>query len=135
MIDIFCDGACIGNPGPGGWGAIIRTPDRVEKEINGGAAATSNRMELTAAVMNRDLWEVLLALSALHDIDWRWVRGHNGHAENERCDVLANEAARAMVGELKWTTKKQSCYIVTAFGSSVNFKPCMRRNTLSLPKY
>jgi ribonuclease HI len=136
-VEIFCDGACSGNPGPGGWGAILRFGGR-EKELSGGAPeTTNNRMELTAAiealaaltrpcqvvlttdsqylvkgmtewlpgwqkrgwlnskkepVLNRDLWERLLALAGQHRIDWRWVRGHNGHAENERCDELARNA-------------------------------------------
>jgi ribonuclease HI len=136
-VEIFCDGACSGNPGPGGWGAILRCNGR-EKELSGGAPeTTNNRMELTAAiealaaltrpcqvvlttdsqylvkgmtewlpgwqkrgwlnskkepVLNRDLWERLLALAGQHRIDWRWVRGHNGHAENERCDELARNA-------------------------------------------
>jgi ribonuclease HI len=136
-VEIFCDGACSGNPGPGGWGSILRYGNH-EKELSGGAAATTNnRMELTAAiaalesltrpcqvvlttdsqylvkgmtewlagwqkrgwvnskkepVLNRDLWERLADLAQKHQITWRWVRGHNGHAENERCDELARQA-------------------------------------------
>jgi ribonuclease HI len=136
-VEIFCDGACSGNPGPGGWGSILRYGDH-EKELSGGAAdTTNNRMELTAAiaalesltrpcqvllttdsqylvkgmtewlagwqrrgwvnskkepVLNRDLWERLAALAQKHQITWQWVRGHNGHAENERCDELARQA-------------------------------------------
>jgi ribonuclease HI len=136
-VDIFCDGACSGNPGPGGYGAILRCNGR-EKEINGGEAhTTNNRMEMTAAiealrlltrpcrvvittdsqylvkgmtewiqgwqkrgwhnskkepVLNRDLWEELLKLAAQHTVTWKWIRGHAGHAENERCDCLAREA-------------------------------------------
>jgi ribonuclease HI len=136
-VEIFCDGACSGNPGPGGYGAILRYGGH-EKEISGGATeTTNNRMELTAViealkcltrpcriivttdsqyvvkgmtewiagwqrngwrnskkeqVLNRDLWEELLAKSQGHDITWNWVRGHAGHAENERCDVLARRA-------------------------------------------
>lgn len=136
-VEIFCDGACSGNPGPGGWGAILRYGTS-EKELSGFAPeTTNNRMELTAAiaalsaltrpcrvrittdsqylckgmkewifgwqrngwknskkeeVLNRDLWEELLALSRRHTIDWQWVRGHAGHAENERCDELARAA-------------------------------------------
>ncbi|HEY5974708.1 MAG TPA: ribonuclease HI [Geobacteraceae bacterium] len=136
-VEIFCDGACSGNPGPGGWGTILRYGGK-EKELSGGAPdTTNNRMELTAAieglaaltrpcqvvlttdsqylvkgmtewlpgwqkkgwlnskkepVLNRDLWERLAALAGQHRVDWRWVRGHNGHAENERCDELARQA-------------------------------------------
>jgi ribonuclease HI len=136
-VEIFCDGACSGNPGPGGYGAILRCSGR-EKEISGWAPdTTNNRMELTAViealrqltrpcsitittdsqyvvkgmtewiagwqrkgwrnskkepVLNRDLWEALLEASRQHSITWKWVRGHDGHAENERCDCLAREA-------------------------------------------
>jgi len=137
VVEIFCDGACSGNPGPGGYGAILRYQGHT-KEISGGeAATTNNRMELTAAiaalrqltrpcrvilttdsqyltkgmtewiagwqrkgwqnskkepVINRDLWETLLELAERHSIEWKWIRGHNGHLENERCDTLAREA-------------------------------------------
>lgn len=136
-VEIFCDGACSGNPGPGGHGTILRCRG-VEKELSGySPETTNNRMELQAAisglsqlkrpcsvtvvsdsqylvkgmtewlegwqrknwlnskkepVFNRDLWEQLLALSKTHSIQWQWVRGHDGHAENERCDELAREA-------------------------------------------
>jgi len=136
-VEIFCDGACSGNPGPGGWGTILRYAGTV-RELSGYAPeTTNNRMELSAAiaglealkrpcqvrlttdseylkkgmtewidgwvargwknsqkqeVANRDLWEKLLALSAIHQIEWHWVRGHAGHAENERCDELARAA-------------------------------------------
>jgi ribonuclease HI len=136
-IEIFTDGACLGNPGPGGWAAILRT-DGIEKEITGGArATTNNRMELMAAiralealktrrkiilhtdsryvmdgitqwltrwktngwktsdkkpVKNSDLWRELEAQVARHDIEWRWVRSHSGHDENERVDKLARGA-------------------------------------------
>jgi ribonuclease HI len=138
-IEIFCDGACSGNPGPGGFGVILRAGSKV-KELSGGAGeTTNNRMEMTAAitalealsrpcrvtlttdsqylvkgmkewlpgwirkgwlnskkepVLNRDLWERLNALAAVHEIDWRWVKGHDGHAENERCDELARLAIK-----------------------------------------
>ena len=134
-VEIYTDGACRGNPGPGGWGALMRVGDR-EREIYGGEpATTNNRMELTAAiraleslkrrcqvavysdstylrdgittwladwkrrgwktadrkpVKNQDLWEQLEALAASHDVEWHWVRGHDGHPENERADLLAN---------------------------------------------
>jgi len=136
IVEIFCDGACSGNPGPGGYGAILRYGGH-EKEIRGGAReTTNNRMELSAAiealrlltrpcavtvttdsqylvkgitewiagwrrngwrnskkepVLNRDLWEQLLVVTEKHSIQWKWVRGHAGHAENERCDQLARE--------------------------------------------
>jgi len=135
-IYIYSDGACKGNPGPGGWGALLVT-DGHRKEICGGEAnTTNNRMEMTAViraleslkrpstvevhtdsqyvqkgisewmagwkrrnwrtadgkpVKNQDLWLQLDALSHLHRIEWKWVRGHNGHPENERADELANQ--------------------------------------------
>ena len=140
-VEIFCDGACLGNPGPGGWGALLRFKGN-EKEISGGEPlTTNNRMELRAAieglnalsrpcrvavttdsqyvkngitawihgwkkkgwktadkkdVKNADLWQALDAAQARHDhVSWHWVRGHDGHIENERVDVLArNEAEK-----------------------------------------
>ncbi len=135
QVEIFTDGACRGNPGPGGWGAVLRARGR-EREIYGGEqATTNNRMEMTAAiralealkgrckvelytdsqylrrgvtewlgnwkqrgwrtadrkpVKNQDLWMRLDELSSMHDIAWHWVRGHDGHPENERADSLAN---------------------------------------------
>jgi len=137
VVEIFCDGACSGNPGVGGFGSILRYGGH-EKEISGAAGeTTNNRMEMTAAitaleslkrpcrvklttdsqylvkgmtewlpgwvrkgwinskkepVLNRDLWERLLELSKVHRTQWLWVRGHAGHAENERCDELARRA-------------------------------------------
>jgi ribonuclease HI len=139
-VEIFSDGACSGNPGPGGWGTILRCRGH-EKELSGyEAETTNNRMELIGAiagfealrrpcrvrlttdseyvkkgmtewidgwisrgwknsqnrpVANRDLWERLLKLVAQHRVEWRWVRGHDGHAENERCDALARAAIEA----------------------------------------
>ena len=138
QIEVHTDGACLGNPGPGGWGALLRWRE-VERELSGGEPdTTNNRMELMAAiaalealrepcdvilttdsqyvrqgimdwlsnwirrgwktaggdpVKNRDRWERLQAASAPHTIDWRWVKGHSGHPENERVDVLARIAA------------------------------------------
>ncbi|MEM6602801.1 MAG: ribonuclease HI [Pseudomonadota bacterium] len=135
-VTIWTDGACSGNPGPGGWGALLRY-DEIEKEISGGEAeTTNNRMELMAAIMalsalktrcdvtvwtdstyvkkgitewisgwqkknwknstgkavkNKDLWQQLLELTAQHEVTWKWVKGHAGHAENERADQLARE--------------------------------------------
>jgi ribonuclease HI len=140
-VEIFTDGACSGNPGPGGWGAILRYRGQ-EKELSGAeASTTNNRMELQAAiaalaaltrpsriklttdseyvkngitqwlkgwvargwktadkkpVKNQDLWQQLAALAAPHDIRWHWVRGHTGHAENERCDALARAAIQQL---------------------------------------
>jgi len=140
-IRIYTDGACLGNPGPGGYGVILQHGER-EKEMSGGfALTTNNRMEImgvitalealrtacqaevftdslyvrdaiekgwlanwkkngwrTAAkspVKNRDLWERLDGLLRRHAVTFTWVRGHAGHAENERCDALAREAASA----------------------------------------
>ncbi|MGZ0189341.1 MAG: ribonuclease HI [Alphaproteobacteria bacterium] len=136
-VEIFTDGACSGNPGPGGWGAILRCGD-ADKELSGGEEqTTNNRMELMAAiaalealkrpstvvlttdstyvrdgiakwinnwkkngwktaakkpVKNEDLWRRLDAARTPHDVDWRWIKGHTGHAENERCDELARMA-------------------------------------------
>ncbi len=134
-VEIFTDGACKGNPGPGGWGALLRFGEH-EKELKGGERdTTNNRMELMAVIQalevlqrpcdvvltvdsryvrdgverwmprwkrngwmtaerkpvkNQDLWQRLdLALSG-HRVDWRWIKGHSGHAENERADRLAN---------------------------------------------
>ena len=140
-VEIFTDGACRGNPGPGGYGSIIRTRDQ-QNEISGSAKSTTNNiMELTAAVValkqlkepcevtltsdsqylvkgmtqwiegwakkgwltaakqpvkNKDIWLELDKLNKIHKISWKWVRGHQGHAENERCDLLANMAVDEM---------------------------------------
>ncbi len=142
-VAIWTDGACSGNPGPGGWGAILRTGGH-EKELCGGEAqTTNNRMELMAAiaglealtrpcrvslytdsqylrdgitrwlpgwkargwltadkkpVKNIDLWQRLEAAAAPHRVDWHWVKGHSGHRENERADMLARAAIRAPPG-------------------------------------
>ena len=135
-IYIYSDGACKGNPGAGGWGALLVSNGH-SKEICGGEAnTTNNRMEMTAViraleslkrpstievhtdsqyvqkgisewmvgwkkrnwrtadgkpVKNQDLWLQLDALSQLHSIKWKWVKGHSGHPENERADALANQ--------------------------------------------
>jgi ribonuclease HI len=142
IVEIFADGACSGNPGPGGYGAILRSGDRI-KEVSGCEPdTTNNRMELMAVieafkqlkkpctirvlsdsvyvikgmkdwmpgwirnnwknsrkepVMNRDLWELLLNLSSSHKVEWVWIKGHDGHAENERCDELARKAIRRCI--------------------------------------
>ena len=134
-VELFTDGACSGNPGPGGWGVILRYQGH-ERELSGGEAhTTNNRMELTAVIeglsalkepctvrlcsdsryvvdaiekgwakswqrngwrkadkspaQNADLWERLLTLLDRHQVTLCWVRGHQGHPENERCDRLA----------------------------------------------
>jgi len=142
VVELFTDGACRGNPGPGGWGALLRF-NGVEKELYGGEPeTTNNRMELMAAiaglesltrsceltlttdskyvmqgitewmpqwkkrnwktaakkpVKNVDLWQRLDAATQGHTIDWQWVKGHSGHAENERADALANQAIDEML--------------------------------------
>jgi len=139
VVEIFTDGACLGNPGPGGWGVVLRWR-AVEKELSGGdPETTNNRMELTAAieglaslkraadvrlytdstyvrdgitkwihrwkqngwktagrkaVKNADLWCRLDEALHRHKVEWHWVKGHSGHAENERADKLAGEAAK-----------------------------------------
>jgi ribonuclease HI len=142
-VTIYTDGACRGNPGPGGWGAIL-IAGKHRKELHGGEAnTTNNRMELTAVitalralkrpchiilhtdsqyvkkgitewihdwkrrgwktaakqpVKNADLWASLDEAQATHQIDWRWVKGHAGHPENERADELANMGVDSVVG-------------------------------------
>jgi ribonuclease HI len=137
VVDIYTDGACSGNPGPGGWGAILRW-NGSEKELSGGEReTTNNRMELMAAIValesltrpvpvrlhtdsqyvrdgitqwiagwkrngwktaarkpvkNEDLWRRLDAAQAQHNVSWHWIRGHDGHPENERADELARGA-------------------------------------------
>ncbi|MEJ2565243.1 MAG: ribonuclease HI [Gammaproteobacteria bacterium] len=137
VVEIYTDGACRGNPGPGGWGVILRYKGR-EKTLYGGEPhTTNNRMELMAAiaglgaltrhsqvalttdsqyvkrgitewmadwkrrgwktaerkpVKNMDLWQRLDELVGRHRVTWHWVRGHTGHADNERADALANRA-------------------------------------------
>ena len=140
IVEVFTDGACSGNPGPGGWGAVLRYKG-VERELSGfEPLTTNNRMELMAAiaaletlkrpmqvrlttdsayvrsgistwlpnwrrrgwktadkkpVKNQDLWQALDAAASKHTVKWLWVKGHAGHAENERCDALARAAIRA----------------------------------------
>ena len=134
IVDAYTDGACSGNPGPGGWGALLLSGEH-EKELTGGAPeTTNNRMELTAAiealgavkaadtvrihtdstyvrngitewidrwkkngwrtaarkpVKNEDLWRALDEARTRHTVEWYWVKGHDGHPENERADALA----------------------------------------------
>ena len=142
-VEIFTDGACKGNPGPGGWGVILRM-GKHEKELSGGdPETTNNRMEMTAAiralnaltepcevvlhtdsryvidgitkwvhgwkkkgwvnaskqpVRNADLWHDLIEAAKRHRIEWQWVKGHDGHVENERVDRLASDAALKAAG-------------------------------------
>ena len=142
-VEVFTDGACRGNPGPGGWGALLRYGAH-EKELHGGEAhTTNNRMELLAVIMaleslqrdcdvrmltdsqdvkngitrwiagwkrngwrtanrqpvkNQDLWMRLDSASARHRLEWAWVKGHSGHAENERADQLANRGIDELAG-------------------------------------
>jgi ribonuclease HI len=137
QVSLYTDGACSGNPGPGGWGALL-TMGPHEKELSGAEAhTTNNRMEMMAAIQglralknpcqvdlytdsqylrdgitkwivgwkkngwktadkkpvkNEDLWRLLEDLGRIHEIRWHWVRGHNGHPENERVDLLARSA-------------------------------------------
>ncbi len=139
LVEIFTDGACSGNPGPGGYGAILKYGKEI-KEISGyELETTNNQMEMMAVidalrhlkkpcdirivtdsqyvvkgmtewlpgwirrnwltsqkkpVLNKNLWKELLKLSKPHKIEWQWVKGHNGHPYNERCDQLARDAIR-----------------------------------------
>ena len=140
VVEMYTDGACKGNPGPGGWGVLLRSGAN-ERELCGGEpATTNNRMELTAVieglaalkakakvnvytdsqyvqkgisewihswkrrgwktadkkpVKNEDLWKRLDELAREHNVEWHWVRGHDGHVENERADALANKGIPA----------------------------------------
>ena len=140
-VEVFTDGACKGNPGPGGWGVVLRMGHH-EKDMAGNEPdTTNNRMELTAViralqalkepchvhlhtdsryvidgitkwifgwqkngwrtaarkpVLNTDLWQELLIAIKRHRIEWIWVKGHDGHPENERADKLASDAALAV---------------------------------------
>ena len=138
LVEIFTDGSCLGNPGPGGYGIVLRYK-QIEKTLSQGfILTTNNRMEMMATIValqslkepcqvilttdsqyvrqgitqwihnwkkrgwktsdkkpvkNADLWQALDKETARHDIDWRWVKGHAGHRENEMCDELARTAA------------------------------------------
>ena len=139
VVDIYTDGACSGNPGPGGWGALMRYNEHENELMGGEAQTTNNRMEMTAAIMaleslkrrshvnihtdstylrdgitkwihnwkangwktaakkpvkNVDLWQRLEDAIAHHEVHWHWVKGHAGHPENERADMLATLALR-----------------------------------------
>ena len=135
MVNIYTDGASSGNPGPGGYGVILRSGEHYKELSQGYRKTTNNRMELLAVIKglealkapqqvtiysdskyvidpiekkwlygwvqkgfkdkkNKDLWLRFLELSKIHQIKFLWVRGHNGHSENERCDVLAVAAGK-----------------------------------------
>lgn len=146
QVEIFTDGACKGNPGPGGWGVLLRMGPH-EKEISGHEGnTTNNRMEMTAViralnaliepcavdlytdskyvvdgitkwvhgwrrkgwvnaskqpVRNADLWHELIDATSRHQVEWHWIKGHDGHTENERVDRLASDAAHAAMAELQ----------------------------------
>lgn len=138
-VEIFTDGSCLGNPGPGGYGALLRYQGHTKELSQGYRNTTNNRMELLAAIValetlkqschvvlttdsqyvkqgieswlanwkkrnwktaskqpvkNKDLWQRLDIANAKHQVEWRWVKGHAGHAENELVDDLAREAAQ-----------------------------------------
>ncbi|ABE55302.1 ribonuclease H [Shewanella denitrificans OS217] len=140
QVNIYTDGSCLGNPGPGGYGIVMQYKQHSKEIADGFALTTNNRMELLApiialealmepcivtltsdsqymrqgitqwihgwkkkgwmtsnkqAVKNVDLWKRLDSVSQRHNIDWRWVKGHTGHKQNERCDKLARDAAEA----------------------------------------
>src|SRR5690554_1363417 len=142
-IEIFTDGACKGNPGPGGWGVLLRLGEHQKTLFGGELNTTNNRMELTAAirglealkkpaivllitdseyvmkgirewmpnwkkrgwktasrqpVKNADLWQELDALVNQHQVEWRWVKGHSGHPENDLADELANRGVDQVLG-------------------------------------
>ena len=142
VVEIYTDGACRGNPGPGGWAATLRLGETLKELAGAQTQTTNNRMELIAViralealkrpvrariftdseyvrrgitewivgwkarewrtaerkpVKNRDLWQRLDELAALHQIEWHWVRGHSGVPGNERVDQLANQAIDAML--------------------------------------
>ena len=119
---IYTDGACLGNPGPGGWGALLKSGS-TEKELFGGERlTTNNRMELMAVIqalqalkrpcavtLHVDSQYVLKGMTEAldelvnnsgHAIEWRWVRGHNGDPGNERADLLANRGVEVAMGRL-----------------------------------
>lgn len=144
QVEIFTDGSCLGNPGPGGYGILLRYNKHEKTLSKGYFLTTNNRMELMAAiigletlkqpcqvilttdsqyvrqgitqwihnwknrqwrradkspVLNVDLWQRLDAAISRHQIEWHWVKGHAGHAENERCDELARNAANSPTEE------------------------------------
>jgi ribonuclease HI len=146
QVQLITDGACLGNPGKGGWACILRYGDRKREVFGSEPHTTNNRMELTAAieglrllkescsvevvtdsnylkngittwihgwkrngwktadkkpVVNQDLWMELDGLVATHKVKWEWTKGHASHEDNNRCDELASEAARAQISSRK----------------------------------
>ena len=146
VVEIFTDGACRGNPGPGGWGAVLRYNGHQRTLYGAELETTNNRMELMAAIQglealtracevslttdsqylrkgitewlpnwkrrgwktsartpvkNAELWQRLESAAARHRIQWHWVRGHSGHAENEQADALANRAIDELLSATK----------------------------------
>lgn len=144
QVEIFTDGSCLGNPGPGGYGVVLRYKQTEKTLSKGYRLTTNNRMEMLAAVIalqslkepcnvilttdsqyvrqgitqwihnwkqrgwktadkkpvkNADLWQALEKETARHKVDWRWVKGHAGHRENEMCDQLARSAAENPTGD------------------------------------
>jgi ribonuclease HI len=140
-VELFTDGACSGNPGPGGWGAILRWRGQEKELLGGEPETTNNRMELQAVIQglralkkpshvvvytdsqyvqkgmsewlkgwkakdfkmkgggyrpNHELWRELDALAKEHHVEWRWVKGHAGHPENERADALARQGITSL---------------------------------------
>ncbi|MBK7356057.1 ribonuclease HI [Propionivibrio sp.] len=158
VINIYADGGCRGNPGPGGWGVLLQSGD-VEKALWGGEPdTTNNRMELTAViralealkrpaklrvytdsqyvqkgislwihnwkrngwrttdkkpVKNADLWQILDKLASQHEIEWLWLKGHAGHAGNERADALANRG----IDELLTARSNPDCVATARAGT------------------
>jgi iron complex transport system ATP-binding protein len=170
MIEIYTDGACSGNPGPGGWGVLVRAGS-IERELCGGEpATTNNRMELLAViealqsltgpvtarvytdsqyvqkgisewihswkqrgwktagkepVKNEDLWRRLDALASGHQLEWHWVRGHNGHPENERVDALARAGLEQSRGAGKGVRAAPADFQVEPAASSAHVHPIL----------
>ncbi len=143
-VSLFTDGACRGNPGPGGWGALLRCGDHEKRLFGGEHDTTNNRMELMAAIMgleslkrscqvtlttdssyvkdgitkwlegwkkrdwktankkpvkNQDLWQRLEKAAEVHEVEWKWVKGHSGHVENDIADQLANDGIDELLGK------------------------------------
>lgn len=130
QAELYTDGSCLGNPGPGAWAFLLRVDEKETRKQDGEPYTTNNRMELTAVIeglkwlakehpslkeitvysdsswvintmtqnwkrkKNLDLWELLLPLLVGKKMKWQWVRGHNGHKENEDCDVRAQNEAQ-----------------------------------------
>lgn len=146
LVEIFTDGSCKGNPGPGGWAALLRFKGHTKRLSGAEAHTTNNRMEMTAAIMalealkkpckvklmtdseylkkgmtewlknwklrnwltanktpvkNEDLWRRLDQAVSRHEVTWEWVKGHNGHVENEMVDELANNAIKTLAAQNK----------------------------------